>query len=400
VEVLLKEWFREDEKILADISNGDVTVVSPEQGHIHPHTWEHVVEHKAKIRFLPHSSYAEDTHGEAKYENRVQYLVNYFQLPTNKDEEGAYLGESKYDSPVEFEITYDNEKLPALEESKNVETPRYRAPKDGENGTDKKKARLTPLDKVISTCLKIHSPFLHNVLKSIVECTDKSTDSRFTVGTGLFMHPYEDLYHHMSEILDYKSHESELRVKHSADFNQQCDEHIDLLLGYLNSQPTVPVKEFSTRLEQKTPVVTFATLWLLLKPGIDVYVREDDGSLNAYVVHEVVGGVSETDGKEESSDYGVYVWNLAFDGTQISPGLRRLEISVFDDVREVTSLPVFPVKFIDEHDNGILKEQLINRGKKYLEYSKRPSFLQYTGKGLKKGTKTVRGWCHLHGTLD
>jgi hypothetical protein len=327
VEVLLKEWFREDEKVLADISNGDITVVSPDQGLIHPHTWEHVVEHKAKVRFLPHSSYAEDTHGEAKYENRVQYIVKYFQA-NSKGEESAFLGESKHDSPVEFEITYDNEKLPALEEIKNVDTPRYRRPKDGENRADKKKARLGPLNKVTSTILKIHSPFLHNVLKSIVECTEGPTDGDFTVGTGEFLHPYEDLYYHTSDIFKYKSQDSELRVKHSAEFNQQCDEHFDLLLGYLNSQLTVPVKEFRERLAQKTPVVTFVRLWLLLKPGSDVYVREDDGSLNAYVVHEVNGGISETDGKEESSSYGVWVWNLAFDGIQISPGLRRVEVSV------------------------------------------------------------------------
>ena len=151
------------------------------------------------------------------------------------------------------------------------------------------------------------------------------------------------------------------------------------------------MKDFNARLIQKTPVVAFATYWLLLKPGTDVYVREDDGSLNAYVVHSVTGGISERDGKkvQASSNYNVCVWNLAFDGTHISPRLRDVEVSVFDNLREVTSLPVIPVRFIDDSDEGVLKEKLVNRGRKYFDFSKRPSFLQYTGQGLKKGAKKV-----------
>jgi hypothetical protein len=182
----------------------------------------------------------------------------------------------------------------------------------------------------------------------------------------------------------------ELRARHSKEFNRQCDEHIDLLLGYLTSQPNEPVQEFKALLEQKTPVVTFATYWLLLKPGTDVYVRKDDGSLNAYEVHKVLGGISEENGKTVNSSYSVLVWNLAFDGTQISPAIRYLQISVFDNLRKVTSLPTFPVRFNDDTDNNTLREKLISRGKKYFEYSKRPSFLQYSGKGLRKGAKTVR----------
>lgn len=60
----------------------------------------------------------------------------------------------------------------------------------------------------------------------------------------------------------------------------------------------------------KNPVTSFATLWLFLKPGTDVYVREDDGTLNAYVVDEVRGGVTEKDGKRVSRNYSVSVWNL------------------------------------------------------------------------------------------
>ena len=340
---------------------------------------------------MPHSNY-EETHVDAKYESRVQYQVNYYQKTRGENGVLLYLGKSSHDKPVEFEVTYDLEKLPALEETKDVEKSHDRKPKKSENLSDGKKAKLGPLDRVTSTRLQIHSPFLHNVLKAVIECTATPPDGDFVgLASGDFFHPYYDLYHHMADLIKYKTEESGLRAKHSDGFNQQCDEHIDLLMKYLNAQASIPLKDFNARLIQKTPVVAFATYWLLLKPGTDVYVREDDGSLNAYVVHSVTGGISERDGKkvQASSNYNVCVWNLAFDGTHISPRLRDVEVSVFDNLREVTSLPVIPVRFIDDSDEGVLKEKLVNRGRKYFDFSKRPSFLQYTGQGLKKGAKKV-----------
>jgi hypothetical protein len=68
---------------------------------------------------------------------------------------------------------------------------------------------------------------------------------------------------------------------------------------------------------------------------------------------------------------------------------RRVEVNVYDNSREVTALPLFPARFQDHIDGGRLREKLIARGKKYFQYSKCPSFLEYTGKGLKRGSRTV-----------
>jgi hypothetical protein len=105
----------------------------------------------------------------------------------------------------------------------------------------------------------------------------------------------------------------------------------------------------------------------------------------------VTGGVetSETDGKKVHSKYSVSVWNLAFDGTKVSPCIRTVEVDIFDKEREITSLRIFPVVYLDDRDEGKRRSTLIARGKRYFEYCKQPTFLQYTGPGLKKGAQDV-----------
>ena len=390
VEILLREWYRDDEKVLTDISNGDLSVEFLHCGHIHPQTWEQVIGHKADVKFTPHSLYQ-----EAVFESRVQYVVNLSQKSSTNDS-SCFVSRSTYNKPVEFEITDDLEKLPALEETKDITIQRYLDTEKSDNDGHKKKPQLGPHDRVTCTSLKIYFSYLLNVLRSVVEYADGVADGEdYGLGAGQYLHPYKELYHHMPDLLKYKSNTSGLRSKHSASTNQKCDEHIDLLWDYLTSQRKVPFKEYEARLDRVAPAVTFATCWLLLKPGVDVYVREDDGSLNAYIVDEVKGDVSEADGKKNNNSYEVTVWNLAFDGTHISPGLREVKVNVFDNERYVTDLPVFPVRFVDDSDYGRERARLVGRGKKYVEYSKRPSFLQYSGKGQREGTKMVMPLLHL-----
>ncbi|RAR16577.1 P-loop containing nucleoside triphosphate hydrolase protein [Stemphylium lycopersici] len=395
VEVLLKQWFCESEQCLLDIANGDLSVSNDEDDFIHPRTWETVVTHNSAIKFWPHSEFSssladDDDQDKKNYENRIQYTVNYYQKNSSNDKE-YFMGSSSNKEPVLLEVTDDNSNLPALEEIKTIMSPHHsNAGKKGD-GSGEKKTKLGPHDRVIDTSLKINSPYLLNILKSLVEYSANTlsgdTDG---LGLGLFYHPYRDLYHHLPDLLKYKSDTTELRNKHTEAFNQKYDQHADLLYKYLTSQTGIAFEGYKTRLERKVPVVTFSTCWLLLKPGTEVYVREDDGSLNAYIVDFVTGGVSEKDGKRTNDKYEVQVWNLMFNGERVQTCLRYVDINVFDNEREITSLPCFPARFIDDTDEGKLEEKLVQRGESYFAYCKSPTFLQYTGKGLKTGSKTYK----------
>ena len=382
--VLLKTYYSYSNKKLADIESNNITVEKMGHGLVSPETWEHAIEHGKQYLFFPHSSYDSDSDSdsdsEPDYQDRLRYTVNYFEV-NSKDRDGCLVAERTYDEPVQVGTVHGDTTMPALEEIKTVQTPHYRHTKD--DAEAEVKAKLGPLDRVRCTSLKINSSYLLNILKSVIEYASKSPDGEvFGLVSGEFDYPYKDLFHHMDDLMRYKTNESGLRYLHSASFNERADSHIDLLIGYLSSQRKIPFGASVSTRREKLPVTTFAAYWLLLKPGTDVYVREEDGLLNAYIVHAVDGGVIEVDGKAVNVNYQVSVWNLICDGEYARPAARNIPVPVFDNEKEVKDLPVFPVDFNDSFDGGRLKQKLIDRGKRYLAYTSQPCFLQYSGTGL------------------
>ncbi|KAH7396153.1 hypothetical protein BKA66DRAFT_566658 [Pyrenochaeta sp. MPI-SDFR-AT-0127] len=397
MEIILNEWFHGDEKALSDISIGAYALKSPERGLFHPQVWEHVLENNSDVEFWHQSALqppgpptGPKNFTETDYENRVQYTVRYYQ--DNQAGDNALLVDQNiYEEPVEFEVANENEKLPVLEERKDVLSPFQQTPQIRKENGHGKKARLGPLDRVIATSLRIHSPYLLNILKSVIEYSSEQPGGDIEgLNGGNFTYPYRDLYHHMDDLHSYKTDATGLRARHSSKFNQKCDEHIDLLVEYLHSRPGIPINDFKAQWERKTPVTTFAAVWLLLKPGTDVYVRETDGTLNTYVVDVVSDSVIGEDGRPSSDKYSVLVWNLVCGGRMIYRRTRSITVNVFDNEREITALPLFPVSFIDKNDGGALKQKLIDRGQQYFKCSKGPCFLQYTGFGLNDGRKSYK----------
>lgn len=401
MEVFLRTWYENDEEALKDLDQGNYTL---KDGHdlVIPQLWEQVLSHGANIEFSrtePNitppadgsASPAESVKPEAneilgtEYENRLQYTVKYYRQ-TVYDSDPEFETSSEYDEPVEFEMETLHAKLPALEEIQQVTASRYASPHRKKGGRDGKKTRLRPNDRIGKTKLKINSLFLLNVIRSVVTYSAGSSEKgEEGLNDGVFHYPYQDLYLHLDAMKDYTTQTTGLRTRHSSTFNKNYDEHLNLLQEYLERQPGVMLKESRAKWAKPRPATSFASIWLLLKPGTDVYVREPDGSLNAYVVDKVEGGVGARNGRKTSASYVIAVWRFVLGVRTIRPWLRDIEISPFDNDREILSLPVFPVRFQDDYDGGATKARLIQRGRKYFAYSKRPNFLQYTGDGLKGG---------------
>lgn len=405
--IFLREWFRSDERSLKAIDNGHFTMSHFCEGVIHPDLWQSVVRPDSHIIFsqqsppevrspAPPQSAETGKVRETCYENRVQYKVSYYQRKT-WDSRDHFVDEQLYSEPVELEKAQDADTVPVLEERKQVRCPPEQLGLDEEFSPKMKKRppprhdKLRPNDDISEPVLKIYSPYLLNILKAVIVCSaeppegdDKGLDA------GLFNYPYMDLYLHLDDLLKYKAGENDLRKKHSDLFNERADQHIDLLQTYLESQPTIPYKEAKARWSGSVPVTTFGAFWLLMKPGTDVYVREQDGSLSRYVLDRLIGGtVKDLLGKKAAAKYTAQLWNLMLDEKAIRQYSRKVDIPIFDDEREITKLPVFPVRFHDDRDHGKRNQELIARGKKYFEFSKRPSFVQYSGQGLKPGSRSV-----------
>ncbi|KAJ5884802.1 ATPase AAA-type core [Penicillium taxi] len=255
------------------------------------------------------------------------------------------------------------------------------------------------LDEMVDTIgipvLYIHSPILLDALRAIIDfqsIPDKFTPKEFRakstisdLGLGRFVYPFVDLHHYQEKLLGYRK---VVKESHDDEYHVVCVEHINILNEYLEGLTELGLKDAERLASGSVPKTTFTTLWLLLKPGSDVYVREK-GKLNAYVIESFEGGIKWDSPSERSDPYTVDVWNLNFDGQYLTRSVKTITIPVFDNDREINSLPIFPVRFhVDEDPQNPLYQQLVDRGKRFVEVMRKPSFQEYNGPSKLQGIRT------------
>ncbi|KAI0151599.1 hypothetical protein GGR57DRAFT_492893 [Xylariaceae sp. FL1272] len=278
-------------------------------------------------------------------------------------------------------------RLPILEEKTTITVPERKQRVYDLDGL-RKHGKLGIHDEVGQTMLKIHSPYLLNTLRSIIKysTTLPTGDEKDNLKTGLFSRPYRDLFHHKQELSDFVKGSVDSRQIHSEKYNETCERHIKCLLDYLDNDPGVQINSLEAMWAKKLPTTTFAGLWLLFKPGTDVYV-EEYGQLNAYVVDVVSGGIITDSWPSSIAAYEISVWNLIYNGNVITRKSKSFKLQAFDHEKAILSLPLFPTRFKDAQDSGVRRNQLIERGKKVFQYAKCPAFVEFTGTGEKAGWK-------------
>ena len=392
MELFLREVYSEDKDALKAISEKSYTIDCTHQGYIKgivlPEVYDTVIAPGWNIIFsILNNSSEELPENLTTYETKVRYQLDCFRKSVHGDT-SDFMWSISSNEPTTFEYDYDKRgDLPVIEEKKVIvcsSASQMTKPKDEFKG----KIKRPQHDVVTSILIQVHSHYLLNLIRSTIRYTTKSLDD---YAGGYFYYPYMDLHRHREEIEKYKTGNCENRSKHSDAYNEQCDKHIDVLLQYLDSVPLI--RDTQIKLLQNKPqsMVTFAGVALLLKPLTDVYVHEN-GKLNAYVVDKLTGGIqypAETTATASIGTYRIRIWNLQFDGKRIYRKSHWVHIPYFDGEREITTLLVHPVEYSDRLDGSRSQTHLINRGKKYFSYCKRPTFLEYSGLGLGEGWKSV-----------
>ncbi|KAI1348458.1 hypothetical protein F5Y01DRAFT_317734 [Xylaria sp. FL0043] len=410
IEDLIKLSYEDDEKAQKEIDEGKYELTSTNGAIILPCFWERLVEPglevtirlKSQQRWEDVSEYDTDNSDAShnikdqleeqaavsgtSYTTKLKYTVATY---VKGHQTLVFLHGQSYDEPVTLDDKTRN--LPILEEVQVVLVPQSRVWGKEKTKAPKGKPKLRLGDMIGKKSLRIHSPLLLNALKSIIKYSSKAPSGEETYNfiDGEFPHPYADLFYHKQELSDYRKQVTGPRANHTPEYNAECDRHIEFLLEYLEQEPNVRIRALETMWAKKIPTTTFAGLWLLMKPGSDVYVQED-GQLNAYVVDWVSGGVDYLSPSQWSASvqgYNIRVWYLRYDGKVIERGSKTIHVSVFYNEREILSLPIFPTRFQDNKDGGARRRQLIERGRKVFRLSKGPTYLEYTGFGLKPGWK-------------
>lgn len=216
--------------------------------------------------------------------------------------------------------------------------------------------------------------------------------------------PYRALAHHYPKLMAYyrsydaeeaSDSESKSRVNSSIDLiehwadipqisdkDQQaiddhpCDKktasHLRTLLQFITPWYKTNVLPELQLYEQKSPMATFDKLWLLFRPGDDVFVRSKiNGEVEGYVVLSTEykkADITKGTKKEAHKRLLVTVWRFAYDGVQLFRTSEEIELQQWSGEREVASLDVFPVKFLG--DGRRSEERLVERGKRFFELIK------------------------------
>ncbi|KAF4961386.1 hypothetical protein FSARC_10202 [Fusarium sarcochroum] len=388
-----KKSYIDDRKFQLLTSDG-ATIIPDHWDMLVESGWEVTIRLDSQSTFIEGSSSDDESDRDeeqdvaTEYTTKVNFTITYNALDRYSRAK-MLLGSRTYDDPVHFSRSRMHVKeLPVLEEKVSVTVGGFYGDPNC-NTVLQRGTKLNDDDVINKSTLHIHSPFLLNALRTVIAYTFNSPLGNTTdeLVSGMFSHPYEDLFYHRNDLLEYKQQTTKPRENHDEEYNAKTDEHIDFLLKYLDQEPNVHITSLEAKWAKRIPVTSFAGFWLLMKPGSDVYVR-DGGQLNAYVVDHVSGGIeyaSDNQRSLHSSGYDIHLWNIKYDGKVISRMSKKVYLPVFDNDREIMSLPVIPAIFADRADNGMRRQQLIERGKKLFEYAKGPTFLEYTGRGLKPG---------------
>ncbi|OQD98096.1 hypothetical protein PENSOL_c010G01044 [Penicillium solitum] len=373
-----------------------ITKIKPEHSNILPNHWENLVspgwEFKLEFTFdvlssirrqkrLAAEEEAEKADKEAKETDvaieelsKVSYVATY--LAPDSDGDYQRRNTKRLDDKTIFTKVSDVQ-IPksVIEEHREV----YCSNKYATDPED------DMFDTISSPVLYIHSPILLNALNAIIDC--QSRPDRIPRVEYRIEGIESDLGQGRERLLQYRE---EVGETHDTEYTTTCQEHIDILVEYLDGLTTIGVRDAEFLWNNEVPKTTFSSLWLLLKPGTDVFVQEN-GKLNAYVVESFSGGVPWGSPNARSRPYIVNVWNLNFDGQILSRSVKEVTISIFDGQREITSLPLFPIKFhVDEDPQNPLRRQLVERGKRFVDMVKTPTFQEYSGPSRLQGNRTFK----------
>jgi hypothetical protein len=234
-----------------------------------------------------------------------------------------------------------------------------------------------PSKENTTTSIKIHSSYIINALRDLVSTQwEISLDSEVLT----MEEPYRVLVHHIEDLRVYKTRHP---AGHSKTYVQVCNDHIDILLGFLDDSFQEDLRLERQRHLKSPPMATFQYIWLLFKPGDDVFVNEtSDLPFMPMTVYKSGLSISRSgpSGRSLSVSYEVKAWSVLSTGSHAcSPMPRTIWIEEFDGEKEVSTLAVFPKRFHQSHLS--LEEQFIARGKKWFQL-RNLSYKEYSGSTL------------------
>ena len=158
--------------------------------------------------------------------------------------------------------------------------------------------------------------------------------------------------------------------------------HLTSLLNYLKKYMRPRINSVLKKLQNPRPSIAFDDLCLLYKPGSDVYLTSTlipDMELG-YVVMKTQLEPMEPSSPNSEMNFVLFVWYLEADGRFLGREWFTIAIPPYHGERQVTSLPAYPCRYLDNEDGGKTRQAIIDRGRKvYQIYRGMPKQMWYDG---------------------
>ncbi|KAL8792172.1 MAG: hypothetical protein Q9195_005268 [Heterodermia aff. obscurata] len=238
---------------------------------------------------------------------------------------------------------------------------------------------------VLRTIIRINSEDLLKAIRGIIKYYPPN---RFSGDSVEIASPYFFFADHFDEL-------EELQGKLGKD--DLTGKHLDALMQYLKQSIGPRLETAKARLSRPVPVVSYDDLWILFKPGLDIYTYvglSHDSILTAGVVIETENiRVDRSDRREGKKDYfRVNYWGLESNGVRISRDEMWKSIDMYDGERQVLSLPIFPSRYRDSKDGGETRRSLEERGERlYKLIYAQPRQMWYDGHFFSAKKRKYRG---------
>ncbi|KAJ3546083.1 hypothetical protein NM208_g2189 [Fusarium decemcellulare] len=182
----------------------------------------------------------------------------------------------------------------------------------------------TPLAATLAPSygIRIYSIDIINAIQSVV----KYYPGQDLTGDSVFIRwPYPILVHHYEELEAFLSGVKELEPEKRCSRERNVNEHLRLLLDYLDDNVMADVRKEKERNERRSS--TFQWLWVSMRPGMTVVDKLDNETEPyAYVIHSLEGG-SFTN---PSRPWVVKYWRMEFDGEYLGRKIGTIDYDRWD----------------------------------------------------------------------
>ena len=226
---------------------------------------------------------------------------------------------------------------------KGLEKKEITRGKDGENKDEFDERSMEEKELIIHSQL---------IIKALREIVDYYPGQSLLGDTISIREPFSILVHFRKELEEYKENTDDADTKH----------HIEVLLQYLQDNLGEKILLEDQRYAKATPVATFEMLWMLYKPGMDVYANIDD-QRGGFVVKSCAN-VTENAKVGRPMPLKIMMWYLDYDGRMVGRRSHEVSIIPFEGEREIASLKVVPAAFVDNIELAPRKK-LEDRGEKF-----------------------------------